>query len=177
MAKRRRQKSASGAQLVTYPHWLRVAGYAPSTGDARTRKAWQEGVHPQDWRTMRAMRSFEHEGPGGAGYLASPGAAKRRKKPFGSADDRYVVSGPARWPRSFHTSKTAALAAGHACSAKFPDAICKVAYGLPGMQKTVAECNRNECWNVGGGVGVGRPYRKSDCPGRSCRKRSRKVRR
>jgi hypothetical protein len=102
--------------------------------------------------------------------------AKRRKKTRGlGSADRYVVSGPARWPRSFHTSKTAALAAGHACSTKFPNAICKVTYGLPGMQKTVAECNRSECWNVSGGVG--RPYRKSDCPGRSCRKRSRKVRR
>jgi hypothetical protein len=77
---------------------------------------------------------------------------RRKKSQFGSAE-RYVVSGPARWPRSFHTSKTAALDAGHACSKKFPDAICKVTYGLPGMQKTVAECNRNECWAVSGSVG------------------------
>ena len=77
------------------------------------------------------------------------------------ADDRYVVSGPAHWKRSFHTSESAAIAAGHKCSTQFPNAVCKVTKGLPGMQKTIAECNRNECWKLSGGVGKRRRRRKA----------------
>lgn len=79
-------------------------------------------------------------------------AKHRRRKSFG-ASDRYVVSGPTRWKRSFHTSFDAALKAGHTCSKQFPNAVCKVEHGLPGLQKTVAECNRNECWKVSSAMG------------------------
>jgi len=82
--------------------------------------------------------------------------AKRRKqvpKHLRGADERYVVTGPARWRRSLHTAKSDAMKAGHNCSKQFPNAVCRVERGLPGMQKTIAECNRNECYQVGGGVG------------------------
>lgn len=78
--------------------------------------------------------------------------AKRRrssKRSFGSTE-RYTVVGPPRWKRGHYTSKSAALKAGHACSTQFPNAVCRVEYGLPGMQQTIAECNRNECYTVGG---------------------------
>jgi len=84
---------------------------------------------------------------------------RRRKKSLGSSA-RYVVSGPARYRRSLHTSYEAAMKAGHACSKQFPNAVCRVEEGLPGLQRTVAECNRNECYQVGGG-GVGRRRRKA----------------
>lgn len=73
---------------------------------------------------------------------------KRRKNLNGT--ERYIVSGPARWKRSFHTSHAAAMKAGHKCSQQFPNAICKVEVGLPGLQRVVAECNRNDCWQVNG---------------------------
>lgn len=76
-------------------------------------------------------------------------AKRRRKKSAFGSSDRFVVSGPAHYKRSYHTSESAALAAGHKCSKQFPNAICKVTHGLPGMQKTIAECNRNECWRTG----------------------------
>lgn len=69
------------------------------------------------------------------------------------SSDRFVVRGPASWPSSFHTAKRDAIAKAQACSKKHPNAICKVTQGLPGMQKTIAECNRNECWTVSGSVG------------------------
>lgn len=78
--------------------------------------------------------------------------AKRHKKSLGSSE-RYVVTGPAKWKRSFHTSHSAAMTAGAQCSKQFPNAVCRVEHGLPGMQKTIAECNRNECWKVSGAMG------------------------
>jgi len=92
-------------------------------------------------------------------------AKRRRKKSLGSSD-RFVVSGPAHWKRSFHNSESAALAAGHKCSKQFPNAICKVTHGLPGMQKVVAECNRNECWSTGG---LGKR-----CRGKRCRRKGKR---
>ena len=84
---------------------------------------------------------------------------RRKKRAFGSAE-RFVVSGPARYKRSLHTSESAALKAGHACSKQFPNAVCKIERGLPGMQQLVAECNRNECYHTGG-FGKRRRRRKS----------------
>lgn len=86
--------------------------------------------------------------------------ANRRKKSLGSSE-RYIVSGPDRYRRSFHKSYDAAMKAGHACSRQFPNAVCRVEEGLPGMQRVVAECNRNECYAAGGGVGRRRRRRKS----------------
>lgn len=79
-------------------------------------------------------------------------AKRRRKKSLGSTE-RYIVSGPARYKRSHHTSYDAAIKAGHKCSQQFPNAVCRVERGLPGLQKTVAECNRNECWKVSSAMG------------------------
>jgi hypothetical protein len=75
--------------------------------------------------------------------------AKRRKKKrsFG-ASERYTVSGPPRWKRSFHTSYDAAVKAGHACSRQFPTEVCRVETGLPGLQRTLTACYRNECERV-----------------------------
>lgn len=84
----------------------------------------------------------------------------KKRRMLGSSD-RYVVSGPATWRRSVHTSKSAALDQAKACSKKHPNAICKVTEGLPGLQRTVAECNRSECYNVSGGVGKRRRRRKA----------------
>lgn len=78
--------------------------------------------------------------------------SKKRRSSIGSSD-RFVVSGPPRWRRSVHTSYNAAIQSGHKCSRDFPNAVCRVEQGLPGMQRTVAECNRNECYQLGGGVG------------------------
>ncbi len=80
-------------------------------------------------------------------------AKKKRRRSLRGTDDRYVVSGPAHWRRSQHTTKSAAIDRAKECSKKHPNAICKVTQGLPGMQTTVAECNRSECWQAGGGVG------------------------
>lgn len=85
---------------------------------------------------------------------------RRKKRAFGSTE-RYVVVGPARWRRSLHTSKSAAMKAGHDCSKQFPNAVCRVEHGLPGMQTTIAECNRSECYQVGGGVGRRKRRRKA----------------
>jgi hypothetical protein len=79
---------------------------------------------------------------------------------FAGAGGRYVVSGPPGWRRSLHASKQAALEQAKACSKKHPNAVCKVAEGLPGLQKTVAECNRNECWLVDGALGKRRRRRR-----------------
>ena len=97
---------------------------------------------------------------------------EKRKKSLGSSD-RFVVSGPARYKRSFHASESAALKAGHACSRQFPNAVCRVERGLPGMQQLVAECNRNECDRVGG---FGK-RRKSVCTAYTKCSRSRRRRR
>lgn len=79
---------------------------------------------------------------------ANASKTKRRRKKFLGSSERYVVSGPARWKRSLHASYDAAIKAGHACSKQFPNAVCRVEHGLPGLQRTVAECNRNECYKV-----------------------------
>jgi hypothetical protein len=101
----------------------------------------------------------------GSGYKVCYTQGKKRRgnvpAHLRGSDDRFVVSGPPGWPRSLHASESAALTAGHKCSTKFPNAVCKVTKGLPGMQKTVAECNRNECWKTGGGVGKRRRRRKA----------------
>lgn len=86
---------------------------------------------------------------------------------------RYVVHGPVRWKRSLHSSLPAALHAAHACSAAFPNAICKIEQGLPGMQRVTHECNRRECWTVGAGLGRGRHKKSKRSRSRS---RSRKGR-
>jgi hypothetical protein len=86
---------------------------------------------------------------------------RRRRKSLGSSSGRFVVSGPSGYRRSLHKSYSAAMDAGHACSRQFPNAVCRVEEGLPGMQRTIAECNRNECYNVGGGVGRRRRRRKA----------------
>jgi len=65
-----------------------------------------------------------------------------------SSPDRYIVSGPTRWKRSFHTSIDAALTSAKRCSKQFPNAVCAVTEGLPGLQRVVAECNRDECWRA-----------------------------
>jgi hypothetical protein len=85
-------------------------------------------------------------------------AKRRRKKSAFGSTERYTVVGPPRWRRSVHTSKSAAIDAGHACSKQFPNAVCRVEHGLPGMQRTIAECNRNECYQVSG---IGRRRRKA----------------
>jgi hypothetical protein len=95
-------------------------------------------------------------------------AKRRRKKSSFGNSERYVVSGPAYWKRSFHTTENAALAAGHQCSKQFPNAVCKVTHGLPGMQKTIAECNRNECYRV---AGLGKRKRKRKYPAHKGMKR------
>jgi hypothetical protein len=64
------------------------------------------------------------------------------------ASDRFIVSGPARWRRSFHTSVDAALTSAKRCSEQFPNSICTVSEGLPGLQHVIAECNRNECYSA-----------------------------
>ncbi len=101
----------------------------------------------------------------GSGYKVcyTQGAKRRTNVPAhlrGADGDRFVVSCPTTWPRSFHKNKSDAMAKAQACSKKHPNAICKVTQGLPGMQKTIAECNRNECWNASGGVGKRRRRRK-----------------
>lgn len=85
---------------------------------------------------------------------------RRRKRRALGSSERYIVSGPARWKRSFHTSYDAAMKAGRKCSEQFPNAVCRVEHGLPGLQKTVAECNRNDCWKVNNGVGRRRRRRR-----------------
>jgi hypothetical protein len=88
----------------------------------------------------------------GNGYKVcyTMGAKRRTNVPahLRGAPDRFTVVGPPRWRRSLHTSKAAALKAGHDCSKQFPNAVCRVEEGLPGMQRTIAECNRNECYQV-----------------------------
>lgn len=79
--------------------------------------------------------------------------------------ERFTVKGPARWRRSVHTSMESAMAQAKVCSTQFPNAVCRVERGLPGLQKVVAECNRNECARVGTALG------------RSKRKRRRRKRR
>lgn len=87
---------------------------------------------------------------------------RRRKKSLGSSSGRFVVSGPSGYRRSLHKSYDAAMSAGHACSRKFPNGVCRVEEGLPGMQRIVAECNRNECYSASGGMGkVSKHRRKS----------------
>ncbi len=78
---------------------------------------------------------------------------KKRRRSLRGSEDRYVVSGPATWRRSLHTTKNAAIDQAKACSKKHPNAVCKVTQGLPGLQRTVAECNRSECWQAGGSMG------------------------
>jgi len=86
---------------------------------------------------------------------------KKRRRTLRGSSDRFVVSGPATWRRSVHTTKSAALDQAKACSKKHPNAVCRVTEGLPGLQRTVAECNRSECYAVGGGVGRRRRRRKA----------------
>lgn len=101
----------------------------------------------------------------GSGYKVcyTMGAKRRTNVPahLRGTDDRYVVSGPATWRRSLHSSKSAAIEQAKACSKKHPNAVCKVTQGLPGLQRVVAECNRSECWNADGGVGKRRRRRKA----------------
>ncbi len=88
-------------------------------------------------------------------------AKRKRRRSLRGSEDRYVVSGPATWRRSLHTSKSAAVDQAKACSKKHPNAVYKVTQGLPGLQRTVAECNRSECWSADGGVGKRRRRRKA----------------
>lgn len=92
--------------------------------------------------------------PDGSGWKVcyTMGAKRRSNVPkhLRGASERYTVVGPPRWRRGHYTSKSAAMKAGHDCSTQFPNAICRVEEGLPGMQRTIAECNRNECYNVSG---------------------------
>ncbi len=74
----------------------------------------------------------------------------RTGRMLGAGTEHYVVSGPQRWKRSVHTSKTAALKSARTCARQFPNAVCKVTEGLPGMQRLVAECNRDDCDMVSG---------------------------
>jgi len=92
--------------------------------------------------------------------MAKRKSSRRRRKNLGSSD-RFVVSGPATWRRSVHTTKSAAVDQAKACSKRHPNAICKVTEGLPGMQRTIAECNRSECYAVSGGMGKRRRRRKA----------------
>jgi hypothetical protein len=81
---------------------------------------------------------------------------KRTKRSLGRASTtrtRYVVDGPSNWKRTFHKSYDAAMKAAQSCSTKHPNAVCRVETGLPGAEHTVAECNRNECYGVSGGMG------------------------
>lgn len=92
---------------------------------------------------------------GGYKVCYTMGAKRRGNVPahLRGSTERYTVKGPAHWRRSYHTSMDAAIKAGHKCSTQFPNAICRVEAGLPGMQRTIAECNRNECYQVSSGVG------------------------
>jgi hypothetical protein len=62
--------------------------------------------------------------------------------------ERFVVGGPPRWRRTFHTSSAAAVESAQRCSRQFPNAVCTISEGLPGLQRVVAECNRDECYRV-----------------------------
>ena len=77
------------------------------------------------------------------------------------ASDRYVVAGPTRWRRTFHSSIDAALTSAKRCSKQFPNAVCTVNEGLPGLQRVVAECNRDECWRASSAMGRRRKRRKA----------------
>lgn len=112
-----------------------------------------------DWEA-KIIRSAGHKAsvkPDGRGWKVCRTMKDKRRTNVPSTlrgvDDRFVVSGPSRWKRSFHTSYDAAMKSGKKCSKQFPNAVCKVEKGLPGMQRTIAECNRDECWKVSGSMG------------------------